>query len=62
MGRLIQIQFGEALLVLTRDEFRRALRRGLSVKKNRRLAEKRREHTQTDSITAAFDQRKAINR
>ena len=39
---LFQIKFGRVLLVLTREEFRKALKRGRSVKKNRRLAEKRR--------------------
>lgn len=40
---LFQIKFGKALLVLTSEEFQRALKRGRTVKKNQRAAKERRQ-------------------
>ncbi len=39
--RFIEIKFNRVLLLLTRDEFLRALRRGRITKKNRNAARKR---------------------
>jgi len=40
---LFEIKFGKAVLILTSDEFRRALRRGRTVTKNQRAAKERRQ-------------------
>jgi hypothetical protein len=38
-----EIRFGRALLVFTRGEFRKALKRGRTVEKNQRAAKERRQ-------------------